>query len=50
MKTDCFWFPILLLAAALLCCLIAYARYERQAEEQWDKVCAEIERQAREGK
>jgi hypothetical protein len=37
-------FPLILLAA-LLCCLIAYARLEREAEVEWQSVMDTIPRQ-----
>ena len=36
------WFP-LLLAALAFCLLVAYARMERQADAEWDRVCAKVQ-------
>ena len=40
-----FWFP-LLIAAAMLCCLIAYLRNEAREQAEWDSVCDTIAAQA----
>ena len=40
-----FWFP-LLIAAAMLCCLIAYLRAEAREQAEWDSVCDQIAAQA----
>ena len=32
-----------IIAAALLCCLIAYARHEAQAERDWQEVCDKVQ-------
>ena len=36
------WFP-LLIAAALLCCLIAYAREQARQDAEWAETCAKVE-------
>jgi hypothetical protein len=36
------WAIPLLLAASLLCCLIAYGHHERQADAEWDSVMDRI--------
>lgn len=43
------WFP-LLLAAVLLCLLIAYAHEERRAEAEWREGCAKIKREVNQGR